>query len=949
MNSTGKRWLWPALIFCINIIFLQVRAQAPVASLKGKVIDAKTREPLVGATVVLVGTYKGGTCDVDGKYTIKNIKPEDYSIRVVFIGYTEKIFNGVHIAAGDNNVLNAELNENTVQTGTVEIVGERPLINIESGRSESKVSSEEIKEMNTVNLKEILSMQVGVSQNPDGIQIRGGRVYETQYMVDGANAQDPLAGTGFGVDVAPVAIDNLTVITSGSDAEYGSGSSGVIKSTIKEGGDHFTATGSWQRDNMGTHPNSSHSWNTDIANIAIGTPIPGTNKKLTLFASANALMSDDYYHVIANQLYSSAFANPTLWAPRQDNSWSSALKLAYKLADNSKVTLSNTHSISVSQDTRALQIVGQNQIVTPGLQYDFSLQPDNATTYTHQMDLTVLNYNRNLSNKWRMDGTLSRLFASMRADANGRPFRDPSVDKIYDPASIVKDPISVYNPKDSAVYVNPGPGLINNGGLATKWHDHYAQTYSLKLKFNYNPNQVHYFTFGMEHSEEEYQWVDVISPWIGAPIRINDSVTTPSTRIGSSNDIWKVNPAEGGVFVSDNISYKGILAYLGMRYNYWAPGKYVDDAIANSNAPVLDATRQSYMQHTSEVFGRRFKSRLLPKLSVSFPVTENNVFYFNYGHSMRLASPQFIYAGLNPVYQDRSFLSNLGNPDINPEVTVSYELGLKSQINKDLAFTLTAFYNDKFDYIVSRTIQVKDQTGHYVEKTFYINQDYARIRGLEAVISKRIGKSLRLDFNAQYQIATGKSNSALESKLQVEQNGFVTTSTENYLAWDRPIDLKFSVIWKPDSTITKGSLKFLKNFRFFVSSSYKSGLRYTPYTYAGVSPTGRPMYEAVQNAPYSKVGSAWFWTDIKISRDFPLDKKKGRMITLSVDVRNIFNNLNSQIINGVTGTAYRTGDPLPYDQRDPRYTNPQDTGTPPYNPARYMAPRQLLFGLAFQF
>ena len=85
---------------------------------------------------------------------------------------------------------------------------------------------------------------------------------------------------------------------------------------------------------------------------------------------------------------------------------------------------------------------------------------------------------------------------------------------------------------------------------------------------------------------------------------------------------------------------------------------------------------------------------------------------------------------LDPVYQDRSFLSNLGNPNINPEVTVSYEVGLKSQLTKDWALTMTAFYNDKFDYIVSRRVEVQDATGRFVEKTFFINQDYARIRGI---------------------------------------------------------------------------------------------------------------------------------------------------------------------------------------------------------------------------
>ena len=92
---------------------------------------------------------------------------------------------------------------------------------------------------------------------------------------------------------------------------------------------------------------------------------------------------------------------------------------------------------------------------------------------------------------------------------------------------------------------------------------------------------------------------------------------------------------------------------------------------------------------------------------------------------MRLPHPRFLYAGLDPVYQDRSFLSFLGNPDLNPEVNISYEIGFKSQIGKSLGLTVAAYNNNRFDYIVSRKVIVNDQTGRPVSKTMYINQDYA--------------------------------------------------------------------------------------------------------------------------------------------------------------------------------------------------------------------------------
>ena len=927
------------------------------ATLSGKVTIKETKAILPGAVVYLVGTYHGGTVQADGTYTITDIKPGNYNLKVKYPGYAEFMKTGIKINPG-KNTLDIIMEEQTVEK-TVVIEGERPDHDLDDGNSKINVSSKDLKDMIANNIQDVVALQNGVQQTPDGIQIRGGRVYEVENVVDGANAQDPLAGTGFGLEVATNAVENVTVSTSGAEAEYGNGSSGVIASSIKEGGNKLTTSGSWQRDNLGkTHGNNS--WNTDIFNFSLGTPIPGLKNKLTFFGSVSGNLSDLYYGPTANQLHSSLFSNSTIWAPRYDNTWSNAVKLAYKPNKHLKFTLTNLNSTSIGQSTRSLQIVGNDKVVTPGFQFPFSLNLDNATTYTQRSNLTILNFNDYVNKHWSFSVTASRLFTNLRADANGRPFRDSTVGQIYDGYSIVKDPVTMYNPDGRIIYVNPGPGLVNNNGITDTWHDHWVQEYSIKAKVDYTPyNHYHFFTFGMEHKEQEYQWVDITKPWVGAPIKLSDGTYTASTSTGSSSDIWHVKPASGGLFAQDNITYKGINAFIGMRFNYWAQGKYIDDAVYNPNSQIVDAVRAAYLNSSSNIAGRRFKGRLLPKLRVSFPITDNNVLYFNYGHSMRLPHPRFVYAGLDPVYQDRSFLSNLGNPNLNPEVTVSYELGLKSVINKHTTFLLTAFYNDKFDYIVSRTAIVKDATGRYVQKTFYINQDYARIRGLEASLSRSLGRTMKAVLNGSYQIATGKSNSALESSQQIQQNGFVSTSKENFLAWDRPYDLKFMLIFRPDTTLLKfhrgksDSLpirswaKPLRNVRFYLTATYKSGLRYTPYEYTGISPTGRPMYEQIASQPYSKLGEPWKWIDFKITKDIPYGKN--RFISFSFEIKNVLNNKNAQIIDPVTGKGYQYGDPLPYEVRDPKYPHPQDSGTPPDDPSRWLAPRQIFFGISYLF
>lgn len=929
----------------IIFVFVAQLANAQTGVLKGKVIDRKTKETVIGATVSIVGTYYAVPTDVNGNYTISNIKPGEYSVKIVYLGYKEQINNGIKITNGNTTTLNVQLSEVTAEIGMVEVLGQKTIVDLESGKSSAKVTAEDIKDMSVKDVQSIVANQAGVSQNPDGLQIRGGRVYETQYLVDGINAQDPLAGTGFGVEIAANAINDIEVITGGVGAEFGEGTSGVVLTRIREGGDRVRVNGSYYRDNLGFNERSQ--WNTDMFSLSLGAPVPFTKKKLTFFGSVNMELTDEFFKTPARQLHSSLIPqNDSIWAPRQDNKWSNTLKFTYNIKPGKKISISNQNSLNINQNTRSLQIIGNNAIVTPGYQYLFSLNMDNATTYTHKSNLTIIQYLNLFNSKLSMDVSAARLFTNLRADANGRPFRPATIDQIYDPQSIVTDPVSVYNPGDSVIFVNPGPGLYNNGGVSTLWHDHYAIENTFKVKFNYTPNKANFISFGIEHKEQEYQWVDVTRPWIGAPIIIDDTTTTASSSIGQTNDIWKVKPATGGIFVQDEIRYKGIIMNLGMRLNYWAPGKFADQSVEDPNAPVIDAIRESYKKNTTDILGRAYKFRLLPKLRISFPVSENNVLYFNYGHLSRLPHPRFVYAGLDPVYQNRSFLSNLGNPDLDPEVTVSYEVGIKTQVTSNFAITATAFYNDKFDYIVSRRIVVKDQTGRFVEKNFSINQDYARIRGFEITLNRRIKKYLSVSFSGAYQIATGKSNSAQESQLQILQNGAVSPTVEQYLAWDRPLDFKLMVIFKPDTSFRIGRFS-LNNFRVFFNSTYKSGLRYTPNYQNGVTPTGRPIYEPDEQNPFSEIGSAWWNTDIRITRDVPI--KRGQMLSFSFEVKNLFNNKNAAIINPVTGRAYEAGDPLPNGFRDPNYPDPQDNGAPPFNPARFLSPRQMMFGVTWQF
>jgi outer membrane receptor protein involved in Fe transport len=78
----------------------------------------------------------------------------------------------------------------------------------------------------------------------------------------------------------------------------------------------------------------------------------------------------------------------------------------------------------------------------------------------------------------------------------------------------------------------------------------------------------------------------------------------------------------------------------------------------------------------------------------------------------------------------------------------------------------------------------------------YINQDYAKIIGVETQLNARLNNSFSSFFNGSYQQARGKSNSARESALQIAQTGEVPLTQEQFLAWDRPWKFNAGISFK---------------------------------------------------------------------------------------------------------------------------------------------------------
>ncbi|WP_449020839.1 carboxypeptidase-like regulatory domain-containing protein [Prevotella jejuni] len=100
----------------IKVVDLSDSCASPVI-VRGMVIDAENKEPVIGAAVFIDGTNKGIATDIDGQFALK--VPSDTSLVISSIGYYSKKVRVSSLLSSDNNVI---MLEKDAMTGLVEVV-----------------------------------------------------------------------------------------------------------------------------------------------------------------------------------------------------------------------------------------------------------------------------------------------------------------------------------------------------------------------------------------------------------------------------------------------------------------------------------------------------------------------------------------------------------------------------------------------------------------------------------------------------------------------------------------------------------------------------------------------------------------------------------------------------------------------------------------------------------
>ncbi|MBK9512517.1 MAG: TonB-dependent receptor [Flavobacteriales bacterium] len=212
---------------------LALHAQVGTGSLKGKITDKKSSEPLPFVNVVIEnrGTQvSGGATDFDGNYFIKPIDPGTYDVVVSYVGYQPYKQTGVVVSSNKITFLDIALNAG-VELKEFEVVQYTvPLIDRDGGASGGTVTREDIARMPGRSANSIATTVAGASDagTGGGISIRGSRSENTYYYIDGVKVP---AGAGTGLPKS--SIEEVQVITGGVPANYGDVTGGLINITTR--------------------------------------------------------------------------------------------------------------------------------------------------------------------------------------------------------------------------------------------------------------------------------------------------------------------------------------------------------------------------------------------------------------------------------------------------------------------------------------------------------------------------------------------------------------------------------------------------------------------------------------------------------------------------------------------------------------------------------------------
>ncbi|MEE4287382.1 MAG: TonB-dependent receptor [Mariniphaga sp.] len=178
-------------IYTILLFFiLPFSVFAQNASLKGRVVDAVSNEPLPFVNVIVSGTSIGTITDMDGNFILTGLEPGFIRIEASFVGYRRAISSEVEVSVASTNTIEIQMEEQKEQIEEVTVTASPFRKTEESPVSLRSIGIGEIEKSPGANrdISKVIQSFPGVQSTPafrNDVIIRGGGPSESKFYLDG--------------------------------------------------------------------------------------------------------------------------------------------------------------------------------------------------------------------------------------------------------------------------------------------------------------------------------------------------------------------------------------------------------------------------------------------------------------------------------------------------------------------------------------------------------------------------------------------------------------------------------------------------------------------------------------------------------------------------------------------------------------------------------------------
>lgn len=215
--------------------------QATTGIIKGFVYDKATGEPVIFTNVLLLGTKIGVQTDVNGYFTITQVKPGTYTLFTSLIGY-DTVKATININAGEVVTKKLFLGLQSKELASVEVSAHKTEKATQINAGSITVTPREMKLLPSAggepDIAQYLQVIPGVVFTGDQggqLYIRGGAPSQTGILLDGITVYNPFHSIGLYSVFETDAIRNVEVQTAGFNAQYGNRTSAILDVRTKDG------------------------------------------------------------------------------------------------------------------------------------------------------------------------------------------------------------------------------------------------------------------------------------------------------------------------------------------------------------------------------------------------------------------------------------------------------------------------------------------------------------------------------------------------------------------------------------------------------------------------------------------------------------------------------------------------------------------------------------------